>query len=68
MIQYLSDLLKNLLNEKITQLGISDVFIETLIRGGLILLLLLGCWIVHQIVQGPLMLTFERFAGFTNQQ
>ena len=68
MIQYLSDLLKNLLNEKITQLGISDVFVETLIRSGLILLLILGCWIVHQIVQGPLMQAFERFAGFTNQQ
>ena len=68
MIQYLSDLLKYSLNEKITELGISDVFIETLIRGGLIILLLLGCWIVHQIVQGPLMRTFERFASFTNQQ
>tara|TARA_B100000945_G_scaffold171294_1_gene137208 strand:+ start:686 stop:1954 length:1269 start_codon:yes stop_codon:yes gene_type:complete len=68
MIQYLSDLLKNSFNEKITQLGFSDVFFEILIRGGLILLLLLGCWIVHQIVQGPIMRTFERFSRFTNQQ
>ena len=67
MIQYLSDLLKNSLNENITQLGISDVFVETLIRSGLILLLILGCWIVHQIVQGPLMRAFERFSRFTNQ-
>ena len=68
MIQYLSDLLKNSLNEIIIQLGLSDVFVETLVRGGLILFLLLGCWIAHQIVQGPLMLSFERFSRFTNQQ
>ena len=67
MIQFLSDLLKNSLNETIKQLGVSDVFVEILIRGGLILLLLFGCWVVHQIVQGPLMQTFERLAGFTNQ-
>ena len=40
MIQYLSDLLKNSLNEIIIQLGLSDVLVETLVRGGLILLLL----------------------------
>ena len=68
MIQYLSDLLKYSLSEKIIQLGLSDVFVETLVRGGLILLVLLGCWIAHQIAQGPLMRTFERFSRFTNQQ
>ena len=68
MIQYLSDLLKNSLNEIIIQLGLSDVLVETLVRGGLILFLLLGCWIAHQIVQGPLMRSFERFSRFTNQQ
>ena len=67
MIQYLSDLLKNSLNEIIIQLGLSDVFVETLVRGGLILLLLLGCWIIQKIVQGPLMRTFERYSCFTNQ-
>jgi len=68
MIQYLIDLIKNSLNEKIIQLGLSDVFVETLVRSGLILLVLLGCWIAHQIAQGPLMRTFERFSRFTNQQ
>ena len=68
MIQYLIDLIKNSLNEKIIQLGLSDVFVETLVRGGLILLVILGCWIAHQIVQGPLMRSFERFSRFTNQQ
>jgi len=68
MIQYLSDLLKNSLSEKIIQLGLSDVFVETLVRGGLILLVLLGCWVVHQIAQGALMRSFERFSGFTSQQ
>ena len=68
MIQYLSDLLKNMLNEKIIQLSLSDVFVEIVVRGGLIILLLLGCWIAHQILQGPLMRSFERFSRFTNQQ
>ena len=68
MIQYLSDLLKNSLNEIIIQLGLSEVFVEILVRVGLILLLLLGCWIAHQTVQGPLMRSFERFSRFTNQQ
>ncbi len=68
MIQYLSNLLKNSLNEIIIQLGLSEVFVEILVRVGLILLLLLGCWIAHQIVQGPLMRSFERFSRFTNQQ
>ena len=68
MVQYLTDLIKSSLNEKIVQLGFSDVFVEALVRSGLILLVLLTCWIIHQIVQGPLMLSFERFSRFTNQQ
>ena len=67
MIQYLSDLIKSSLGEKIVQQGSSDVFVETLVRCGLILFLLLGCWIIHKIVQGPLMRSFERFLCFTNQ-
>ena len=67
MIQYLSNLLKNSLNEIIIHLGLSEVFVEILVRVGLILLVLLGCWIAHQIAQGPLMRTFERFSRFTNQ-
>ena len=68
MIQYLSDLIKSSLSEKIAQLGFSDVFVGMLVRSGLILLVLLTCWIIHQIVQGPLMRSFERFSRFTNQQ
>jgi len=68
MIQYLSDLIKSSLSEKIAQLGFSDVFLGMLVRIGLILLVLLTCWIIHQIVQGPLMRSFERFSRFTNQQ
>ena len=51
MIKFLIDLIKNALNEKIIQLGLSDVFVETLVRSGLILLVLLGCWIAQLIVQ-----------------
>ena len=68
MIQYLSDLIKSSLSENIVQLGFSDVFFGTLVRSGLILLVLLTCWIIQQIVQGPLMRSFERFSSFTNQQ
>lgn len=68
MIQYLSDLLKNLINEKIMQLGLSEAVVESLVRGGLILLVFFACWIVHQIAQGPLVRSFERFSRFTNQQ
>ena len=68
MIQYLSDLIKSSLSEKIAQLGLSEVFIGMLVRSGLILLVLLTCWIIHQIVQGPLMRSFDRFSRFTNQQ
>ncbi len=68
MIQYLSDLLKNLLNEEILQVGLSDAVVESFVRGGLILLVLAACWIVHQVAQGPLVRTFERLSRFTNQQ
>jgi len=49
-------------------MGFSDVFFGTVVRSGLILLVLLTCWIIHQIVQGPLLRSFERFSRFTNQQ
>ena len=55
-------------NNSIVFVGFSDVFVGMLVRSGLILLVLLTCWIIHQIVQGPLMRSFERFSRFTNQQ
>ena len=60
MIQYLSDLIKSSLSEKIVQLGLSDAFVGSLVRGGLILLVLLTCWIIHQIVydEGEFMETY----------
>ena len=68
MIQYLSDLLNVFLNEKLLQLDLSEVVVESLVRGGLILLVLFACWIVHQISQGPIIRSFERFSRFTNLQ
>ena len=68
MIQYLSDLIKNSLGDKIVKLGLSDIIIETLVRCGLILLVLLTCWIIYQITQGPLLRSFEKFTRFTNHQ
>jgi len=68
MIQYLSDLIKNSLGDKIVKLGLSDIIIETLVRCGLIMLVLLTCWIIYQITQGPLLRSFEKFTRFTNHQ
>ena len=68
MIQYLSDLLNDFLNDKFLQLDLPEVFFEALVRGGLILLVLFACWIVHQIAQGPIIRSFERFSRFTNLQ
>ena len=68
MIKYLSDLLNVILNDKLLQLGLSEVVVESLVRSGLILLVLFASWIAHRIAQGPLMRSFERFSRFTNQQ
>ena len=68
MIQYLSDLLNDFLNYKFLQLDLPEVVVESLVRGGLILLVLFACWIVHQIAQGPIIRSFERFSRFTNLQ
>ena len=68
MIQYLSDLLNDFLNDKFLQLDLPEVVVEALVRGGLILLVLFACWIVHQIAQGPIIRSFERFSRFTNLQ
>jgi len=68
MIQYLSDLLNDFLNNKLLQLDLPEVVVESLVRGGLILLVLFACWIVHQIAQGPIIRSFERFSRFTNLQ
>jgi miniconductance mechanosensitive channel len=68
MIQYLSDLLNDFLNDKFLQLDLPEVVVESLVRGGLILLVLFACWIVHQIAQGPIIRSFERFSRFTNLQ
>ena len=68
MIQYLSDLLNVFLNDKLLQLDLSEVVVESLVRGGLILLVLFACWIVHQIAQGPIIRSFERFSRYTNLQ
>ena len=68
MIQYLSDLLNDFLNDKFLQLDLPEVVVESLVMGGLILLVLFACWIVHQIAQGPIIRSFERFSRFTNLQ
>ena len=68
MIQYLSDLLNDFLNDKLLQLDLPEVVVESFVRGGLILLVLFACWIVHQIAQGPIIRSFERFSRFTNLQ
>ena len=42
--------------------------VETLVRGGLILLVLLFSWVVHRVSQGPIKRSIEKFANYTIQQ
>ena len=68
MIEYLSNYFSTFLSESLLILGFTEVVVEALVRGGLIILVLLLSWIAHRISQGPLKRSTERFARFTIQQ
>ena len=42
--------------------------VESLVRGGLILLVLLLSWVAHRVSQGPINRSIEKFAHYTIQQ
>ena len=68
MIEYLSAFLNAYLTENLLELGLTTTMVETLVRGGLILLVLLFSWVAHRVSQGPIKRSIEKFANYTIQQ
>ena len=68
MIEYLSAFLNAYLTENLLELGLAKGMVESLVRGGLILLVLLLSWVAHRVAQGPINRSIERFAHYTIQQ
>ena len=68
MIEYLSAFLNAYLTENLLELGLTTTMVETLVRGGLILLVLLFSWVAHRVSQGPINRSIEKFAHYTIQQ
>ena len=68
MIDYLSAFLNAYLTENLLELGLTTTMIETLVRGGLILLVLLLSWVAHRVSQGPINRSIEKFTHYTIQQ
>ena len=68
MIEYLSAFLNAYLKENLLELGLTTVMVESLVRGGLILLAFLLSWVAHRVSQGPIKRSIEKFAHYTIQQ
>ena len=68
MIEYLSVFLNAYLTENLLELGLTTGMVESLVRGGLILLVLLLSWVAHRVSQGPINRSIEKFAHYTIQQ
>jgi miniconductance mechanosensitive channel len=68
MIEYLSAFLNTYLTENLLELGLTTGMVESLVRGGLILLVLLLSWVAHRVSQGPINRSIEKFAHYTIQQ
>jgi len=56
------------LTENLLELGLTTGMVESLVRGGLILLVLLLSWVAHRVSQGPINRSIEKFAHYTIQQ
>ena len=54
MIEYLSKTFSTFLTESLLVLGFTEVAVEALVQGGLIILVLLLIWIAHRILHRPL--------------
>ena len=68
MIEYLSAFLNAYLTENLLELGLTTGMVESLVRGGLISLVLLLSWVAHRVSQGPINRSVEKFAHYTIQQ
>ena len=60
MIEYLSAFLNAYLTENLLELGLTTGMVESLVRGGLILLVLLLSWVAHRVSQGPINRSVEK--------
>ena len=54
MIECLSNYFNTFLTESLLVLGLTEVAVEALVQGGLIILVLLLIWITHRISHRPL--------------
>lgn len=68
MIEYLISYISKIMNETLLKFGLTEVMVDALVRGCLIIIVLGFSWIAYQIVQGPLNRSLERFSSFTSQQ
>ena len=68
MVEYLSVYINAYLTENLLDLGLTKGLVESLVRGGLIVLVLLLSWIAHRVSQGPLNRSIEKFAVYTIHQ
>ena len=68
MIEYLSAFLKAYLKDNLLEFGLTTGMVESLVRGGLIILVLVLSWVVHKVSQGPINRSIEKFAHYTIQQ
>ena len=68
MIEYLSAFLNAYLTENLLELGLTTGMVESLVRGGLILLVFFLSWVAHRVAQGPINRSIEKFAHYTIQQ
>ena len=68
MIEYLSAFLNAYLKDNLLEFGLITGMVESLVRGGLILLVLVLSWVAHRVSQGPINRSIEKFAHYTIQQ
>ena len=68
MIEYLSAFLNAYLKDNLLEFGLTTGMVESLVRGGLILLVLVLSWVAHRVSQGPINRSIEKFAHYTIQQ
>ena len=68
MIEYLSAFLNAYLKENLLELGLTTGMVESLVRGGLILMVIFLSWVAHRVSQGPINRSIKKFTHYTIQQ
>ena len=68
MIEYLSAFLNAYLKENLLELGLATGMVESLVRGGLILMVIFLSWVAQRVAQGPINRSIKKFTHYTIQQ